>query len=50
MRLAAPVKATVGSIEIELMARSLSAGFGRSAFETIRALPAHPGKMLMVNG
>ena len=26
------------------MARSLSAGFGRSAFETARRLPAHLGK------
>jgi hypothetical protein len=30
--------------EIELMARSLPAGFGRSAFETARRLPAHLGK------
>jgi len=28
------------------MARSLSAGFGRSAFETARPLSAHPGKCI----
>src|SRR5260370_864946 len=34
----------------EFMARSLSAGFGRSVFETARPLSAHPGKMHMPNG
>jgi hypothetical protein len=30
--------------------RFLSAGFGRSAFEIVRPLPAHPGKMPTQNG